>query len=205
MHANITSVTPIIYKLDQSAQTTEIKTSKMQWVLRNAEEADIIDIMQIHEDCLYKSMRSHYTLSEMRQYNSMLNFEYYAGFLKTGQFVMVAREDNNQVIAFAYMEKSVEHNFTTDIDFEIHKLYVSPAVSGKGVGKTLYRELEQRALEDVTCCIIGVKSSLKAIFFYEACGFKLTGVDDSYEIGGAQLKCKHMINTCTFNSRIHGL
>ena len=165
----------------------------MQLLFRNARTADVEDIMQIHRACL-STLVTHYSTERVQQYINILSFEYYAPLLKNGHFIVAVKEEENRAIAFSHMEKCNTHNFSTPVDFEIHKFYVSPEESRKGVGRSLCEELERRALEEGACGI-GVKSSLNAVPFYETCGFRQTGVEDPSDVGGVMMGCKHMVKS----------
>ena len=162
----------------------------MQWHFRDAEERDIDDCAQIHVDCIHTTLSAYYSQIQLQQYLAALDYQFYVQMLKTGHFVVAEEKDSNSIIAFAYMEKATICSFSTDVDFEIQKFYVSPNKSRKGVGKALYRELERRVVEQGAHSI-GVKSSSYAISFYETCGFRLTGVEDPLETEG--VKCGQLM------------
>ena len=163
----------------------------MQLLIRDVLEADLEQVMQVHLDCVLKSCSSHYSQDQVQKWARALNYDLYAAWLRQGgEFLLVEDGASGRVVAFAHMLPNTDSS--SNIDFEISKLYVSPEACRKGVGKRLYRELERRALREGGCSI-GLKSSLNAVPFYEACGMELTGVESLYEAGEALLECKHMV------------
>ena len=160
--------------------------------MRDAREADAEGIMRVHVDCILKLCSSHYSEERIQRWSSSQSLERYISFIKDeSDFVVVTSKQDDTVLAFGHMGKSRE-GFSGDINFEIFGFYVSPQVARRGVGKMLSAELERRALEQGARGI-GVKSSLNAIPFYEACGFRQTAACGSC-VGGrdVELECKPM-------------
>ena len=64
---------------------------------------------------------------------------------------MVDQEDH--VVAFGILGEKTNEELSNRVDFELFKLYVSPRVQWKGLGKRLYWELERRVLARGGCGI----------------------------------------------------
>lgn len=158
--------------------------------MRDAKEADVEGIMEVHLDCIQKICCHHYTQHQVVYWMGRQSLPRYTSFIKqSNDFVVVlAKEENNSVVGFGHMGKEVSGKFSSQVDFEVYGFYVSPRVSRKGVGRQLYGELERRALEQGGHGI-GIISTLNAIPFYEACGFEV--LEPCYH-GDLQLECRCM-------------
>jgi ribosomal protein S18 acetylase RimI-like enzyme len=82
-------------------------------------------------------------------------------------------------------------SFETDYDGQaqtkIHKIYISPAAQGKGLGKILIEETENEAIKKRNNkLLLNVNRQNKARFFYEKLGFKIAYTED-IEIGNGYL------------------
>lgn len=164
-----------------------------QWFLRDAKEEDAKKIMLVHIDCINKVCSQHYSKDQLKQWVKRQSLQRYSVFIQQdNDFIVVLRQEakseDSVVVAFGHMGKKTEGLFSDAVDFEVYGFYVSPDVSRRGVGKLLFRELERRALEQGGCGI-GVVSTLNAVPFYEACGFKVTR---DYFHGDLQLESKCM-------------
>lgn len=161
-----------------------------QWSIRDAKEADVEEIMQVHLDCIQKICCHHYSQHQVENWMRRQSLQRYTSFIKqSNDFVVVLAKDS--VVGFGHMGKvgkEVAGKFSSQVDFEVYGFYVSPSVLRKGVGKQLYGELERRALEQGGHGI-GVVSTLNAIPFYEACGFEVL---ERYYHGDLQLECRCM-------------
>lgn len=163
--------------------------------MRDAEESDTEGIMRVHTDCILKVCSSHYSQDQVQRWAQAQTLQRYASLVsRPDHFVLVVeRGDSKRVVGFGHMGRS-EGRFSPEVDFEIYSFYVSPAVSRRGVGRMLYAELERRALRQGGCGI-GVKSSLNAVPFYEACGFVGDGgAGVGVHMGGGvvELECKSL-------------
>ena len=119
------------------------------------------------------------------------NLEYYKSSIEKGDDVVLMVDQEDRVVAFGILGKKTSKELSNRVDFELFKLYVSPQVQRKGVGKRLYWELERRVLARGGYGI-GVCSSLCAILFYEACGFTMTVDNSVLVIGKTQIPVKFL-------------
>ncbi|MCP9755042.1 GNAT family N-acetyltransferase [Lacihabitans sp. CCS-44] len=82
---------------------------------------------------------------------------------------------------------SFETNYDNQPQTKIHKIYISPAAQGKGLGKILIEETERQAINKRNeCILLNVNRQNKARFFYEKLGFKIAYSED-IEIGNGYL------------------
>jgi len=152
-------------------------------LLRSANDSDIESIQRVQVDCLQKMTSTCYSSEQIQHWVKSLTSQYYADLLKgNGDFLVVVKRYGNDVVAFAHLKPAAyDHVFPVEIDYELHKLYVSPSVCRKGLGRTLLKEIERRVSEQGGQCL-GVKSALNAVGFYEACGFSVVKTDCIYKI-----------------------
>lgn len=169
-----------------------------QWSIRDAKETDVEGIMQVHLDCIQKICCHHYTQHQVENWLKRQSLQRYTSFIKQNSDFIVVLANNSQsgeddpvIVAFAHMGKEVNGKFSSQVDLEVYGFYVSPNVSRRGVGKLLFRELERRALEQGGCGI-GVISTLNAVPYYEACGFR--GKGQQYH---GELECTRMERHCS--------
>lgn len=100
---------------------------------------------------------------------------------KTQTFLII--RDGLDDLAFV----SFEHNYSGESQTKIHKIYISPAAQGKGLGKILLEETEREAINKSSKrLILNVNRQNKAIKFYEKHGFKIAYSED-IEIGNGYL------------------
>ena len=137
--------------------------------------------MQLHLYCTRKSFPC-YNKEQLESVAKSLKLEYYKSSIKKGDNVVLMVDQEDRLVAFGILGEKINEELSNRVDFELFKLYVSPQVQRKGLGKKLYWELERRVLAQGGYGI-GVISSLSAVPFYEACGFTLT-VDESIRVFG---------------------
>ncbi len=100
---------------------------------------------------------------------------------KTQTFLII--KDGQDDLAFV----SFEHNYAGELQTKIHKIYISPAAQGKGLGKILLEETQREAINKSSKrLILNVNRQNKAIKFYEKQGFKIAFSED-IEIGNGYL------------------
>jgi len=70
---------------------------------------------------------------------------------------------------------------------EVLGLYLTPNVTGKGLGKTIINLIKARAKE-LGFNKLNLSSTKTSKFFYESAGFQQVGPDDSCLIGGVEIE-----------------
>ena len=156
--------------------------------LRDAQEKDANGIMQVHVDGIQKVCSSKYSKDQVQKWVSAQSRSEYLSWITTAEHFLVVANKEDDIFGFAYVAKCSPDKFSSNMDFEVHKLYVSPAKARRGIGRKLLEELERRVSNDGGRGL-AVKSSLNAVPFYEACGYQWTGVDDVVRVGEALLEC----------------
>ena len=158
--------------------------------MRDAKENDIEGIMKVHIDCILELCSTHYTPDQIQKWRGAQSLQRYASFIKQdNSFIVVLDKKDCGVVAFGHMGKKSTEKFPAEIDFEVYGFYVSPSVCRRGIGRTLYQELERRAIEQGGCGI-GVMSTLNAVPFYKACGFELMEELSLCYHGAGELECR---------------
>lgn len=96
----------------------------------------------------------------------------------SGQVFLLAKEEGNFLGFAAY-----QINCKTEGKTKLHKIYVLPETQGKGIGKLLLQEVENRALlHGNTHLFLNVNKYNKAIDFYKSQGFVVV-LDEVIDIG----------------------
>ena len=159
--------------------------------MRDAQETDIDGIKQVHRTCFQQVCSTHYTEDVVQKW---LNAERdYLSWIKSAVHFLIVADIDDTIFAFACVQKISPELYSPEIDFELHKLYVSPAAGRRGIGRKLLEELERRVSNDGGKGI-AVKSSLNAVPFYEACGYRCTlpDVEHTGWAGEALVKYKSL-------------
>lgn len=131
--------------------------------------------LQIVQDLAYKIWPDAYSeiLSEAQLDYMLENFYSIASLenqFEKGHIFLLA-EENGQYLGFA----SYEINCNALGKTKLHKIYVMPNTQGKGVGKFLLEEVEDRAKQAGNSILfLNVNKYNKAQKFYENKGFSIT-------------------------------
>lgn len=159
-----------------------------QFSFRDAAESDVEGIMKVHLDSIKKICSSHYSQEKIDRWVGAQSLERYSSFVTSGDDFVLVVDSEEEVVAFGHMGKRKLKEFSELIDYEVFGFYVSPRVVRRGVGRMLYKELEQRA-KTKGAQGIGIHSSSNAIPFYESCGFTKMG---TAEVKTLQVQCTVM-------------
>ena len=136
-------------------------------------------MMEIEIRCLDSEVfTSAYSTSILKCWKSSLTLDDYVNWSYTGWcFVAEELADKEQrTVAYGYLNTT---NYTLipeeyECYLQIQSLYVEPEYHRKGIGKRLMEELENEARRE-KCAKIGIRSSMPAVSFYEALGYKDMG------------------------------
>lgn len=91
------------------------------------------------------------------------------------QHTFLLIEEDGKAIAYASFSPRPEQ----DEVVKLHKLYLLPELHGKGLGKQLVKEVEARVLAGGRKILeLNVNRDNKALFFYQAIGFKIVKEED---------------------------
>lgn len=142
------------------------------------ENATIKDI-SIIQDIAYKTWPITFAeiLSET-QIKYMLNWMYSTESLQNqmennNHFILA--KDDNEYLGFA----AFEHHYKNTNSTRLHKIYLLPSSQGKGIGKKLISEVENRTkwVNDITL-ELNVNRFNQAIDFYKWIGFEIIKQED---------------------------
>ncbi|MBL1410301.1 GNAT family N-acetyltransferase [Sphingobacterium faecale] len=91
-----------------------------------------------------------------------------------GHRFLLAQEDDCPV---GYL--SFEINYKSDRKTKIHKIYLLPKTQGRGLGKKLFNQVKQIALQhDNHTLSLNVNRDNTAVHFYKKIGFEIVGEQD---------------------------
>jgi putative acetyltransferase len=128
--------------------------------IRRARQEDKEAIWRVHGGAIRDSCAGHYPREVIEMWAGRLRAEKYAEAIDRCEFFVA--EEGGVVVGFGELGPEAG---------AIQGLYVSPDVSGRGVGRKLLATLEERAR---ACGLKSLRltSSLNAVPFYERAGFK---------------------------------
>jgi ribosomal protein S18 acetylase RimI-like enzyme len=151
--------------------------------IRKANKNDIQSIQNI----AFETWPSAYgDILKVEQIDYMLNLMYNKEVLQKqmeeSQTFVIIKEENED-LAFV----SFETDYDKQAQTKIHKIYITPAAQGKGLGKILIEETESQAIKKRNNkLLLNVNRQNKARYFYEKLGFKIAYSED-IEIGNGYL------------------
>jgi ribosomal protein S18 acetylase RimI-like enzyme len=149
-------------------------------------KAQINDIKSIQKIAFDTWPSAYGDILEQAQIDYMLDLMYSEEVLEKqmneSQTFLIIKEEKLD-LAFV----SFETNYDNQPQTKIHKIYISPAAQGKGLGKILIEETERQAINKRNeRILLNVNRQNKARFFYEKIGFKIAYSED-IEIGNGYL------------------
>ena len=91
--------------------------------------------------------------------------------------------DSESIIGFI----GIEHNYKNEAITKIHKIYLLPETQGKGIGKKVFDEIQNMALENNSkTLLLNVNRFNTALGFYKKIGFEVAE-EVNIEIGNGYL------------------
>ena len=91
--------------------------------------------------------------------------------------------DSESIIGFI----GIEHNYKNEAITKIHKIYLLPETQGKGIGKKVFDEIQNMALENNSkTLLLNVNRFNTALGFYKKIGFEVAE-EINIEIGNGYL------------------
>ncbi len=150
-------------------------------LIRKAQPEDCQFIRDVHCATVTAIRTSLYTAEEIQAWAVPKKLESYQESILTKEFLVA--EDENAIIGFAVLNPESS---------EVEAVYVSPAAEGRGVGRELLRELENRA-EVLGLEALRLNASLNAAPFYNKAGY--VGAEQSkYRLStGVEIACIPMV------------
>jgi len=133
------------------------------FTIRRARQEDKEAIWRVHGSAIRGSCAGHYPREVIEVWAGRLRAEKYAEAIDRYEFFVA--EEGGAVVGFGELGPEAG---------AIQGLYVSPDVSGRGVGRKLLSTLEERARAHGLKSL-RLTSSLNAVPFYERAGFEAVG------------------------------
>ncbi len=152
-------------------------------LIRKALENDAERIWALHVESILHFCSSSYTGEQIDEWVRVLAVERYLTAMKTLEFV-VADEDG-KVQGFSIL------NLQTG---ELHAIYLSPAATGRGLGRELMKWAETMARCHGGKELI-LQATLNAVSFYERCGFQIECTTNQPLPSGRPRACVKMRKT----------
>ena len=149
--------------------------------IRRARQEDTQSIRNVHVASVTGIRTDLYTPDEIQAWAVPKKLESYWESIRTKEFFVA--EDDGTIIGFALLKPETA---------EVEAVFVSPEVSGRGIGLELLSKLEERAR------VLGLKSlrlnaSLNAVPFYKKAGY-VAQQQSKYRLStGVEIACVPMI------------
>ena len=153
---------------------------------RLAEESDAEEIYTVQTIAIRNRLIASYGEETAKRLESLQTPHQYIPWINA-QEITVAVSPEGDVVGFGRL--ILDSN--SDSECEINKLYVSPSMSGKGVGSELLRHLEETARMNGRESA-WLKSSLNAEGFYKKMGYSVVDPNCKYVCCELTLDCTLM-------------
>lgn len=176
----------------------------MTWLIRAAQNTDVSDFWRCRTEALRIGCAQHYSAAVLGQWLAQPMPDLTVLFQRS--FTLVA-ELNGEVVAGGFMAPSLRVATSGPLRagsaesaqgddeplcrWQLQGLFVTPRCFGLGVGRDLYRQLEQHALKNAAQRI-ELEASLNAIGFYQRLGFQSLGRSDYQHPAGFTIACELM-------------
>jgi ribosomal protein S18 acetylase RimI-like enzyme len=149
--------------------------------IRKATDEDCSSIMSVHARSVLAIPVGHYSAEEIASWAIPRRIEDYQESVANKAFYVAV--SYQRIVGFGVFN-SESH--------EIEALYVAPEANGKGIGRSLLKELEERA-HDLGIEIVRLNASLNAVAFYSRAGF-IAQEESKYRLAsGLEIRCVPMI------------
>ena len=152
--------------------------------IRRASQDDAPEICTLHKASIRQLCSTAYAPEQIAAWTEPLTPDRYPPAMQQLEF-FVAEED--RVLGF----------FILDLEgAELNAIYLHPDAAGRGVGRRLVEFAEDLARER-SLTELKLKSTLNAVGFYEACGFRRVRESIHTHPAGVELLCVEMTKTLT--------
>jgi len=155
--------------------------------IRRAQKADAQGIHIAHMDSIRENCSKDYTPEQISAWAGRKYREDLRQSAIENDLVWVLKQ-NHIIQGYAHL-KSLHPEKTHQ--GEVMALYLRKEATGKGYGRSLMSLMEKEAREMGLSSLI-LDSTLSAVDFYTACGFKSAGIFTTVEINGANIECLPM-------------
>lgn len=149
-------------------------------LIRRAEIEDARAIRLVHVEAIRAFCAGHYAPAEIEAWVAPRPETHYDKAIRGKEFYIA--EEGGRVVGFAVLNQH---------ESEVEAVYVSPRVARRGVGLSLLRTLEARALAHGLTGL-HLCASLNAVEFYERAGFARGELTAHRLPGGVEIACVRM-------------
>lgn len=152
-------------------------------LIRKAVESDAGRIWELHAESIRHFCSAAYTPEQIDEWVGALALERYFAAMKALEFVVA--DEGNEVQGFCIL------NLQTG---ELHAIYLSPAATGRGLGRKLMTWAEKMAHQHGWKELV-LQATLNAVPFYEKCGFLIECTTNQPLPSGMSRACVRMRKT----------
>jgi GNAT superfamily N-acetyltransferase len=147
--------------------------------IRKASPDDVEEICRLHKASIRQLCSSAYTPEQIAAWTKPLTPDRYLSAMRQFEF-FVALDDG--ILGFFILNLK---------GAELNAIYLHPDAVGRGVGRRLFGYAESIA-QDKSVSGLKLKSTLNAVGFYEACGFRRVRDSVHTNPAGVDLPCVEM-------------
>lgn len=153
---------------------------RVRLLIRRALHSDCEGISRVHVAAIRELCATSYSPAEIEAWSAPRGADSYARAIDTRMFLVA--EHSGDVVAFGQLNQSTG---------EVDAVYVHPVFVRQGIGIALLRALEDLAL-DHSLERLFLHSSLNAVPFYVAAGFRSDGRASFQLRVGIEIACENM-------------
>jgi GNAT superfamily N-acetyltransferase len=136
-----------------------------QILVRTANPADAEAIIQVHYAAVHETASAFYPAEIIEDWSRTpdeARYQWMCQLITKGDDIVIVAEGQPGVLGFGFIIPK---------SHELRALYVHPAAGRRGIGKTILRELEARAMAHGISCL-QLNASLNAEAFYRGNGYQ---------------------------------
>ncbi|MFC6826079.1 GNAT family N-acetyltransferase [Halopelagius fulvigenes] len=137
---------------------------------RDATPADADAIRTVHYRAIEELGPRAYSREQVDAWAEGCESADYVSAIEANEREFIVAELDGEVEAFGSLKLLPPDGYEADVDAEVTGVYVHPSAVRRGVGTSVYSELERRARTH-NVRTLGLSASLNAVSFYEARGY----------------------------------
>jgi GNAT superfamily N-acetyltransferase len=149
--------------------------------IRAVEAEDVSAVRSLHARSFAELARQHHTPTQIEAYVRLILDELYRDELLSNN-LLVAEEQEGRIIGTAGWCAVAGAPRTA----RIRKVFIAPETAGRGLGRRLVQEVEQRAIE-IGYTRFVVRANANAVGFYQRLGYRTTQSGRMPAAGGIEL------------------
>ena len=150
------------------------------FTFRHARSSDAPLVWAVRTDAIRSTCSSHYPKEIIDSWSTTAMPDTFGSVLEKEQFVVA--ELNGEIVGFAGLKTEAR---------EVDAVFVSPSISGTGLGWQLLKQVETQARK-LGFKTITLHASLNAVLFYLRSGYSEVGKGFHSSKSGLQIACVHM-------------